>query len=664
MQACLPKSRTTLLTPAREFYGCRAGPAAGVPGPACCRNFMNNYDTLKNIAHNAPNEPGVYLWRNAENRIIYVGKAKILRNRLISYFSGEKDPKTNALLHNAVQIETIITANEYDALILENTLIKQHYPQYNAALKDGSTYPFIKISKEAFPILTKTRRRLDDGAFYCGPFTDLGSLGAMLSIIEKFFPMRKCRSLRKRRNPCMYYHIGRCPAPCCCKISQEDYRLLIEPVRRLLSGDHLSLTTALEKDMQKLSSDLQFEKAALLRDSIKAIKMLPTQSRVLDFNPESRDYVAYSSSGVLTTFAVFSLRGGALVAQELYRSRSASDNDESLETFIMMYYSQERSIPSIIYCDGSFPQLQRWFSEHFDNKVSVLQPDNKRHNSILAMAEHNAKEDLNKRLKEHGAEAALDELALVLHLSKRPNFIEGFDIAHLNGKHPAASLISFKKGLPDKKNYRVFKLKTVVGIVDDYQAIREAVRRRYSKLLRNNERLPDLILVDGGAGQVNAAYKVLQELGADCALVGLAKVNEELWLPHQSSPIRLSRRSEGLKVLQYVRDETHRVATTFNQKLRSKDLYFSILESITGIGPSRAALILKTYTSLQSLVKTTPSLLSEKTGISRKLSQQVLSSVKEALDRNLSQHINIDMLASQALEKSRPENSDSYLESL
>jgi excinuclease ABC subunit C len=592
---------------------------------------MNNYDTLKQIACNAPNEPGVYLWRNGENRIIYVGKAKVLRNRLMSYFSGSRDPKTAALVHNAVQIETIITANEYDALLLENTLIKQHYPQYNAALKDGSSYPFIKISAEAFPTLTKTRRRLDDGAFYCGPFPHVGAVGTMLSLIEKFFPLRKCRRFHKRRDPCMYYHIGRCPAPCCGKISEEAYAAFIEPVRRLLSGAHEALIADLKKDMHKLSVNLQFEKAALLRDSIKAIEMLSTQSNVVGFDPESRDYIAVAAEGVLTTFAVFSLREGALVAQELYRSRSAADDTESLETFIMMYYSQERQLPAIIYCDGSFPELQRWFSERFDEKAVVLRPDGKRHNAVLAMAKHNAEEDLRKRLKERGAGPALDELAAALHLPSRPDLIEGFDVAQLNGKHPVASLISFKNGVPDKKNYRVFKLRTVVGIVDDYAAIREAVLRRYSRLLREEAQLPDLILVDGGAGQVNTASKVLNELGIQCALVGLAKRDEELWLPHHSTPIKLSRRSEGLKVLQFVRDETHRVATSFNQKLRSKDLCFSILESSAGIGPARAAAILKAYPSLQAILQASPALLSTKAGITREQAQAVLASVAQAL---------------------------------
>ncbi|MDR2150561.1 MAG: excinuclease ABC subunit UvrC [Spirochaetaceae bacterium] len=592
---------------------------------------MSTYDTLKQTAHNAPHEPGVYVWRNNENRIIYIGKAKVLRNRLMSYFSGSKDPKTAALVHNAVHIETIITANEYDALLLENILIKQHCPQYNAALKDGSGYPFIKISADAFPLVSKTRRRLDDGASYYGPFPHAGAVGTLLSLIEKSFPLRKCRRFHKRRNPCLYYHIGRCPAPCCAKISAEAYALITESVRRLLSGDHEALASDLKEDMRKLSANLQFEKAALVRDSIKALEMLSTQSSVLDFAPESRDYIAVAGEGVLATFAVFSLREGALVARELYRSQSAADDTESLETFIMMYYSQERPVPAIIYCEGAFPTLQRWFSEHFENKTAVLRPDHKRHRAILAMAQQNAQEDLRKRLKERGAGPALDELAAILHLPERPNRIEGFDVAQLNGTHPVASLVSFKNGVPDKKNYRLFKLRTVVGIVDDYAAIREAVYRRYARLLREEAQLPDLILVDGGIGQVNAASAVLKKLGIDCALVGLAKRDEELWLAHNAGPLKLSRRSEALKVLQFVRDETHRVATSFNQKLRSKDLCFSILESNTGIGPARAAALLKAYPSLHDLLALSPALLSTKASISIEQAQAVLAAVSEAV---------------------------------
>jgi excinuclease ABC subunit C len=593
---------------------------------------MTTYDTLKAAAHDAPTEPGVYLWKNGDNRIIYVGKAKVLRNRLSSYFSGTKDAKTSALLQNAASIETIITGNEYDALLLENTLIKQHYPHYNIALKNGSGYPLIKIGTEEFPRIIKTRRKMDDGACYFGPFPHAHAVDTMLALIDRLYPLRKCRVMHRRHSPCMYYHIGRCRAPCCGKISAPDYAALMKPVQKVLAGEYESLITDLTAVMHRAAAGLNFEKAAELRDTIRDIEALYTRTTVVDFDPESRDYIAGVSDGVLTTFAVFLLRGGALVGRELYRTQSAAETDESLETFLTVYYTEDRQPPARIYCEDA-PDLSRWFEEHFGYVPALLQPDERRHEAVLAMARQNAQEDIRRRLKERGAGPALDELVQSLHLTVRPERIEGFDVAQLGGRHPVASLISFKNGIPDRKNYRVFKLRTVVGIVDDYAAIREAVYRRYSRLLREKAELPDLILIDGGAGQVNAAQGVLDELRIECAVVGLAKREEELWLPHTSEPLRLSRRSEGLKVLQFVRDETHRVATSLNQKLRARDICFSVLESVAGVGPARAAAILKAYPSLQAISSAEPVALAARAGLNAEEAYSVQLAAADAARR-------------------------------
>jgi excinuclease ABC subunit C len=583
---------------------------------------MEHREKLKATAHDAPLEPGVYLWKDEDGCIIYVGKAKVLRNRLSSYFSGEKDTKTTALVKSAARIETIIVANEYEALLLENTLIKQHRPKYNISLKDGGTYPLIRITAEPFPRVFKTRFVVEDGSHYFGPFPNAGAVDTMLSLVERIFPLRKCRVFHKRENPCMYHHIGRCLSPCCGKISVDGYRSHIEGLEKILSGSTESLIIDLTEAMHSAAAALNFEKAAEIRDAISAIETLleDGQSLVVDRNEDARDYIAYSREDLLTTWTVFMMRGGKMVGRDLFRTRSAADDAESLETFISVYYSASRPPPPFIYVSAGsgddFSSLSRWFSDTFVEKNAVPQmialtkeeaeSTGKKHAAILAMARQNAQDDLRKWLKERGAGPALDELIRVLSLQRRPERIEGVDIAQLDGKHPVASLISFKKGVPDRKNYRVFKLRTVIGIVDDYAAIREAVTRRYSRLIREGKELPDLLLIDGGIGQVNAAKTVLDQLGLSFGVVGLAKRDEELWLPAAKNAIRLPRRSEALKVLQFVRDETHRAATSLNQRLRSKDICFSILESVDGVGAKRAARLMKVYTSLERIAAAAP----------------------------------------------------------
>ncbi|QQO09456.1 excinuclease ABC subunit UvrC [Breznakiella homolactica] len=597
--------------------------------------FSENYKNLKNQVKDAPLEAGVYIMRDDENRIIYVGKARILRNRLHSYFSGVKDIKTRTLLRHARSIETIIVSNEYEALLLENTLIKQHSPKYNINLKDGKTYPVIRITNEPFPKVFRTRHIVEDGSQYFGPFPNIPAVDTMLDLVDKLFPLRKCRTLRKREAPCMYYHIGRCAAPCCGRISQEEYAVHVERVKLLLSGGTESLITELTDSMQKAAAELKFERAAQLRNAIQAIRELSEGSTVVDFDQEGRDYIAWAGEGVFTTYTVFSMRGGKMTGRELFRTRTAAEEDESLDTFIVSYYSPDRPPPPRIYLaagNRDFTGISHWFSESFGYSPEILPPDERRHEAVLAMARQNAQEDLRRRLKERGAGPALDELARVLNLKTRPERIEGFDIAQLDGKHPVASLISFKNGVPDRKNYRYFKLRSVVGIVDDFASMREAVSRRYSRLIKEDKELPDLILIDGGIGQVNAAKGVLDELGMDSDIVGLAKRDEELWLPNAKEPVRLSKRSEALKVLQFVRDETHRFATSFNQRLRSKDLRFPVLESVEGIGPKRAAAIMKAFGTLEAVAAAKPLELAEQCGITEASARAVRAAAKLSLE--------------------------------
>ncbi|MCL2190576.1 MAG: excinuclease ABC subunit UvrC [Treponema sp.] len=600
-------------------------------------------ESLKAAARDAPRLPGVYLWKDEAGQIIYVGKAKSLRDRLGSYFSKAKDIKTATLVRHAAGIETIIVPSEYEALLLENTLIKQHSPRYNINLKDGKSYPVIRVTNEDFPRVFRTRRIVEDGSLYFGPFPDLKKVDAMLDLIDKLFPLRKCRRLQKRTGPCMYYHIGQCEAPCCGKIGTERYAFHVEQIRRMLSGDEGPLVVSLTVKMHEAARELKFEWAARIRNAIVAIESLAGEdSAVVDFDSEGRDYIAWATEGVLTTFTVFSMRGGKMTGRELFRTKSAADEGNSLEHFVTSYYDSARPPPARIYVQpqaesaggGGIGEdhLRSWFAARFGNAPDLLYPAEKRHTAVLAMARQNATEDLRKRLKERGAGPALDEIARILGLAGRPERIEGFDIAQLDGRHPVASLVSFRNGVPDKKNYRHFRLRTVVGIVDDFASMREAVRRRYSRLLREGLELPDLILIDGGIGQVNAAKGVLDELGLACGVVGLAKRDEELWLPGAAEPVTLSRRSEALKVLQFVRDETHRFATGLNQKLRSRDLLFPALESVEGIGKKRAAAIMRAYESIENVAAADPLELAEKCGIARAAAKAVRAAARLALE--------------------------------
>jgi len=638
--------------------------------------FSENYGILRTSARDAPLEPGVYIWRDSENRIIYVGKARMLRHRLVSYFSGAKDVKTAALISHAASIETIIVSNEYEALLLENTLIKQHGPKYNINLKDGKTYPVVRISAGDFPRIFRTRHIVEDGSQYFGPFANVQAVDKTLDLIEKLFPLRKCRRLKKRESPCMYYHIKRCQAPCCGKISAGEYQIQVERVRKLLAGETAALIAELNTKMQEAAAALKFEEAADLRNAVRAVENLSENNSVTDMDGENRDYIACAAEGIFTAFSVLSMRGGRMTGQELFSSRSAAEEDESLETFIAAYYSPDRPPPPKIYLgtgtdipensSSASPRLceiknvlHHYFSEQFgftpelissadidagDSAINggaihggainsgAMNGGAKRHLAALAMARQNAQEEIRRRLRERGAGPALDELAGLLGLKSRPERIEGFDIAQLDGKHPTASLISFKNGVPDRKNYRYFKLKTVVGIVDDFAAMREAVYRRYSRLVREGKEPPDLVLIDGGIGQVNAARGVMDELGINCDVAGLAKRDEEIWLPHAAQPIQLSRRSEALKLLQFVRDETHRFATGLNQRLRSKDICFPVLESVDGIGPKRAAAIMKACGGLEKIAAAEPRELAEKCGITETAARAVRAAAALAIE--------------------------------
>lgn len=579
-------------------------------------------DSLNTLLSELPESSGVYLMKDKSGKIIYVGKANNLKKRVSSYFLKNRDPKTTVLVSKINDIDTIITESEYEALLLENILIKKWNPRYNIRLKDGKSYPVVRITNEEFPRVFKTRRIIQDGSKYFGPFPSAGLLNVYMDTIEKMFPLRKCRGkLRKRENPCLYYHIGRCSAPCAGKINAEDYGKVIRQVEELLTGDNDSLLNWLKIRMQEASAEQDYERAAEFRDSFMAAEGLIEEfnQRIVDFNDQQRDYIAFAAFENLYTFTVFQMREGRLIGRDIYRAEFASTDEEALEQFIIQYYSEVEEIPNEIYFSRiiELVLIKDFFRKEKKAMPELIFPEKGQNKSILKMAEENAWQDIMKRKRQVKNEDGLNKLKDILDLVKLPRNIEGFDIAQLAGKYPAASLISFKDGVPDRKNYRHYHLKTLDGRIDDFAAVREAVSRRYSRLLNENLPMPDLILIDGGAGQVSAAKAVLTALGLDyIPLAGLAKKNEEIYLYGRSRPINLPEGDPGLQVLQYVRDETHRFATGFNKKMRQKDSRFSILESIPGIGPSKSRKLIQAFGSLEDMGRQTEELLKETAGIS------------------------------------------------
>lgn len=564
------------------------------------------YDKLHQTALKAPKLPGVYLWKDENQEVIYVGKAKNLKNRLSSYFSGIKDIKTKTLISKAFLIEYITTDNEYEALILENTLIKKYSPRYNINLKDDKSYPVLRITNEDFPRIFRTRRIIQDGSKYFGPFPNAGALSTFTENLYKQYPLRQCKKLRKRSSPCMYYHIGRCAAPCCEKISKESYNQIIEEIIHLLEENPKETVQKLTLEMKECAKALDFEKAAKIRDNIDAIKALHIKNSVSDFNTDSRDYIGFATEGTLVSFAVLKMREGRLIARDLYRTKSLNTDEELINEFLMAYYVSQDLFPSQIFIPMNMDVnlFRQWSEKEMEIQAQIFTPEvfDSKHNSAMEMAEQNAKEDIIRRLRERSDTPALEELKQLLKLDHLPTRIEGFDIAHIGGKFPVASLISFYNGNPDKKNYRYFRLKTTDGIIDDFASMREATARRYTRLLNENAELPDLILIDGGIGQVNAVKGVLSTLDLDIPIIGLAEKNEDIYLPGNSTPIQLPKRSDALRLLQRVRDETHRFATSKNQALRTKEKTANPFLELPHIGSKRAMLLLKTYGTIQNLV--------------------------------------------------------------
>lgn len=598
------------------------------------------YEHLHEIALHAPSSSGVYLWRNADATVIYVGKAKNLKHRLSSYFSGKKDIKTQLLVSNAHSIEYIITQNEYEAFLLENTLIKKFAPRYNINLKDDKSYPAVRITNEPFPRVFKTRNIIEDGSLYFGPYPDAGAVDDFIKTLYRMYPIRHCKILRTRTAPCLYYHIHQCAAPCCKKISKDDYNTFIGEIITLLEKKEKSAQTKIETLMKQAAQNLDFEKAARFRDGLRALERMNMQNIVENFSSEDCDYIAYWRIDELVSIVVLKARNGKIEGKETYRTKSLHDDEDIMGEFFAAYYTDKKSAPPTIYIKTktslAVNEFSRWFFETLHANVRVTFPSENENlqNASLSMAEQNAKEDCIRRRREVCDDDALRELQKLFSLEELPRRIEGFDIAHLAGKFPVASLISFYNGNPDKKNYRYFRLQTTDGIIDDFASMREAASRRYTRLLNENKDLPDLVLIDGGIGQVNAVQKIFDSLSLDIKIVGLAKKNEELYTSGKSKPLTLPKTSAALKLLQRVRDETHRFATTQNQKLRTKENTKNDFENLRGVGKKRSLLLAEHFKTLEKLIASGTNEICKVLSVNEHIANEIIESAKNENKKN------------------------------
>ncbi|MDD5111910.1 MAG: excinuclease ABC subunit UvrC [Candidatus Altiarchaeota archaeon] len=509
---------------------------------------------LKNIPH----MPGCYLFKDACGQIVYVGKAKDLHRRVSSYFrKAELDPKTQSMLRQAVSVDTFIVDSEKDAFLLESTLIKQHQPRYNINLRDSKRYAYIMATKEAFPRLAVARQKTDDGHYY-GPFPSAEVRDTLLRFANKVFMLRTCRKLPKR--PCLRFHMGLCTAPCKGLVSQADYALKAEDAKKLLSGRNRQLISDLKARMAVYAGRHEYEQAKSMRDAIAAIESLGERQLAETGQEHDQDVINYLIDAGIVHLAVFKARRGVLCGKSEYEF----DYSEGfLEEFLLQYYSDE-PVPNEIILPVKIPDgLTQFLSEKRGSRVYAIVPRKGERKGLIDLV----KKNIESSFKE--GELALLDLKEKIGLERPPRVMECFDISHLSGTSSVGSMARFVDGKPDKQGYRRFRIKTITGI-DDYAMLGEVVRRRYTRLKEEKGPMPDLIIIDGGAGQLSAALSELKKLSLSIPALALAKKLEEVYLPDTPEPLRLDLRSQGMKLLQQARNEAHRFAVAYHKILRSK----------------------------------------------------------------------------------------------
>ncbi len=619
--------------------------------------------TLQDKLKRLPRSPGVYLFKDAKGDIIYIGKAKVLRNRVRSYFSrkdlpkrdpygtsgqapGGKDVKTRRMLPKIADLDWIVLASETEALVAEQGLVRHHQPRYNLSLKDDKSHPFIRITNEPYPQVFLTRRVELNGGRYLGPYTDVKRLRETLQVLHKIFPIRTCiyritdETVRQGRHKvCLDYHIKRCEGPCEGLVSQARYQEMINQVVQFLQGRSDEIVARLRDDMQTASQGQRYEDATRCRDRLQAIQHYTERQVILSQDFGDRDILAVDVASSYGVGVVMRVRKGKLLGKEKFDLAVADpqEREENFYGFLKLYYSQTGFIPGEILVQEPAedrPALEAWLSERAGRKVRLIHPLRGEKARLVRMAMRNATLMLNeiklqKARRQELLPASVESLQEDLGLEVPPRRIEGFDNSNIQGAHPVSAMVCFVDGKPRKSDYRKYHIKTVEGR-DDFASMHEIITRRYRRVLEEGTPLPDLILIDGGKGQLSMAKAALDDLSLSyLPVIGLAKRLEEVYRPGHSEPFNIPKHSPGLSLLRRVRDEAHRFAITFHRRIRGKAMTASVMDDIPGIGPKRLKAIWQTFNSLEEIAAAKAGEIAEKAKVPLEVAEKVWERARE-----------------------------------
>ena len=589
-------------------------------------------ERIKNKLALLPDQPGCYLMKDKNGTIIYVGKAKILKNRVRSYFTGSHNTKTERLVSEIEDFEYIVTESNIEALLLEINLIKKNDPKYNIMLKDDKTYPFLKITNEKYPRLVITRKVLKDKALYFGPYPDVGAANETKKILDRLFPLRKCKP-SQTKEPCLYYHLGQCLCPYYFDVDPKVYTKIVDEVKNFLNGGHEKIESEIHQKMEKAAENMEFEKAAEYRDQIRAIETIMTRQKMTNTDLLDRDVFGYAIDKGWMCVQVFFVRQGKLIERDVSMFPFYNEAEEDFLTYIGQFYQEnEHFIPKEVLIPDTIdkPSVEALLA------TKVLQPKRGEKKKLVELANKNASVALNERFdliarKQERTIGAVERLGNAMNIPT-PIRIESFDNSNIMGTNPVAAMVVFIDGKPARKEYRKYKIKTVNG-PDDYASMREVIYRRYSRVIREGLPLPDLILIDGGKGQVDVAKDVLEnQLGIDIPIAGLAKNDKhktnELLFGTDLAVVPLERNSPEFFLLQRIQDEVHRFAITFHRQLRSKNSFASRLDEIEGLGPKRKKMLLKEFKSLKNITAATTEELQE-IGLPKNVAQNVFDKLHQ-----------------------------------
>lgn len=591
-----------------------------------------------------PECPGVYIMKNKDGKIIYIGKAKVLKNRVRQYFvnSSNHSPKVKAMVANIADFEYIMCDSEMEALVLECNLIKEHRPRYNILLKDDKHYPYIKLTmNEEYPRMLYVRRPENDGAVYFGPYPSGFSVRETFDIVKQIFKIAHCKkSFPKdigKARPCLYHSMGRCIAPCSGKVDKEDYRKIFSDIEKFLSGNVSELLDSLRREMARSAENLEFEKAAQCRDKIEAIENLSEKQKVLSTNGEDIDVIVCAADDIIASVESFHIRGGKLIGSGSFDVKGDVTLDERdvLEEYVDQYYTSDAFVPKLLYLSHEIESkeaLELFLSRKKGSKVSVLAPSRGEKRKMVDMALKNARHNIEKmkteQIKEKMKQNSLIELASALRLEVIPDRIESYDISHTSGEENVAAMAVFKNARPSKRDYRIFKMKTIDG-ANDIAALKETLRRRFTHEAREKDgkfaQLPDLILMDGAIAQVNAAKEVLEELDIDIPVFGMVKDDRHRTrgVVSEEGEVYLKPTGGAMRLVTYIQDEVHKTAIEYHRKLREKKSLGSELEQIKGIGEAKRKALMLHFKSVDKIKKAGLEELAQVKGISEKNAAEI-----------------------------------------